>query len=294
MPTTNAQIQAPDTLSVLMEYDVSDLIQALAGRYNQEADDWDALVGDNLRLSQQLEGYKRQATLQLDDIQQLKQRIDELDQENAQCRALAKEAERIADHSIALQNSKRTLQVQVTALQKEIQQMKQAGDPKALRNTIAEKNKKLKELEKRNDALLRGNKDEAKRHEQTRVSLNQAIDKIAMLQRTLAHDTGAGLYHNDKHHLIIWPQQTKMQGEDGSVFEGRSLLYMHQSGRGGLMTYNPGTNEVNLCAAPAGGLRPDEDTREFAKNWLFKVNALQGGVVQDDDMIPVNYNGQEG
>lgn len=127
--------------------------------------------------------------------------------------------------------------------------------------------------------------------EQKGIQQNQAFDKIASLKKQLAHDTGSGLYHNGEHHLIIWPQKTKMQDTDGNVFEGRSLLYLHQSGRGGLMTYNPGTEQVNLCAAPRGGLRPSEDLKQFAQNWLFKVNELQDGTVKEEDMIPVNYNG---
>ncbi|EGQ9818927.1 hypothetical protein FV768_23710 [Vibrio parahaemolyticus] len=82
-----------------------------------------------------------------------------------------------------------------------------------------------------------------------------------------------------------------MEDENGNRFEGRSLLYLHRSGRGGLMNYNPETGEVNLCAAPRGGLKPSEDVRSFAANWLYKVNAIQDGIVHEDDMIPVNYNG---
>lgn len=294
MTHTNAQTQAPDTQAVLTQYDSADLIMALATRYNQEAEDWDQLVSDNHRLEQQLDGYKRQANTQIEDIKALQEQIKTLEEENQFCRDMALKAEDIANKSVALQTANQTLKNQVSGLQREITSMKQMGDPKKLKATIGDKNAKLKDLEKRNNALQHKLNQAEHKQTQTQISLNQAIDKIATLKMTLAHDTGSGLYHNDKHHLIIWPQVTKMQGEDGTIFEGRSLLYMHQSGRGGLMTYNPGTNEVNLCAAPVGGLRPNEDTREFAKNWLFKVNALQNGNVQEEDMIAVNYNGTEG
>ena len=111
-----------------------------------------------------------------------------------------------------------------------------------------------------------------------------------MLQRQLAHDTGSGLYHNGEHHLIIWPQKTKMERPDGSVFESRALLYMHQSGRGALVSYND-QDGTALCASPKGGLKPSKEVMEFAHNWLFKVNSLQGGTVQESDMVPVDFNG---
>ena len=118
----------------------------------------------------------------------------------------------------------------------------------------------------------------------------EAHGKIEQLQRQLAHDTGSGLYHNGEHHLIIWPQKTKLQREDGSTFEGRSLLYMHQSGRAALFYYNEQDGTV-LAPSPKGGLKPSAAVQEFAHNWLFKVNSLLGGVVHPADMEPVDYNG---
>lgn len=111
-----------------------------------------------------------------------------------------------------------------------------------------------------------------------------------MLQRQLAHDTGSGLYHNGEHHLIIWPQKTKFQRQDGSTFEARSLLYMHQSGRGGLFTYSEEGGTV-FATSPKPGLKPSKEVQEFAHNWLFKVNALQDGIVRESDMVPVDFNG---
>ncbi|MOA01920.1 hypothetical protein D3C78_1213470 [compost metagenome] len=46
-----------------------------------------------------------------------------------------------------------------------------------------------------------------------------------------------------------------------------------------------------LCPSPKTGLRPSQETLDFAHNWLFKVNALQAGIVHDTDMVPVDFNG---
>ena len=118
----------------------------------------------------------------------------------------------------------------------------------------------------------------------------EAHTKIDLLQRQLAHDTGSGLYHNGEHHLIIWPQKTKFQRPDGTTFESRSLLYMHQSGRGALFTYSEEGGTV-FAASPKPGLKPTREVQEFAHNWLFKVNSLQGGIVHESDMVPVDFNG---
>lgn len=280
---------APEIIDV-NKADMPDLIKAIANRYNQEAEDWDRLVSDNQRLTQERDGYKRQAQSHQADIEKLQHNIAQLTEENDRCRKMVLEAENIATRSIAIQTENGRMKSQIFALQKEIQELKQAGDPKKLKATIAEKNSKLKDLEHSKQKLQRAMKDEQHKQEKSRIDLNKAIDKIAQLQTQLQHDTGSGLYHKDHHHLIIWPQKTKILDENGNEFEGRSLLYLHQSGRGGLMTMNPHTNEVNLCAAPKGGLRPCADTQEFAKNWLFKVNMLQEGMVREEDMIAVNYN----
>lgn len=65
---------------------------------------------------------------------------------------------------------------------------------------------------------------------------------------------------------------------------------MHQSGRAALFYYNEQDGTV-LAQSPKGGLKPSAATQEFAHNWLFKVNSLQGGVVHPADMEPVDYNG---
>ncbi|HHY0547270.1 TPA: hypothetical protein ACVU45_004499 [Vibrio parahaemolyticus] len=268
----------------LAQFSGDDLLIAFLHSYNQQNADWDTMVAENERLTQERDGYKRQAHAQIEEIKAL-------EEENAFCRKMAQEAEGIANNAIAVKTERDRLRDQLKATQKELTSLKGGDNPKKLREQIARIKEKGKEKDKRITKLETDNKQYRHELTQERANTQKSIAKIAELQKQLAHDTGSGLYHKGPHHLIIWPQKTTMEDENGNRFEGRSLLYLHQSGRGGLMNYNPETGEVNLCAAPRGGLKPSEDVRSFAANWLYKVNAIQDGIVHEDDMIPVNYNG---
>lgn len=283
----NAQLQELSNHDHLTQFSTDSLLGAFLQNYNQQNADWDEMVAENARLQQQLDGYKRQANTQAREI-------EKLGSENKKCLEMAKDAEQIAKQSIGLQQELATARNQIKDLRDKVKELNGEGSPKKLKAQVKRLKDKDAEQKKRISSQEQVIKTLRSTLEQRGVQLNQAIDKVEQLNKQLAHDTGSGLFHKDDHHLIIWPQKTKMQDQNGNQFEGRSLLYLHQSGRGGLMTYNPETEEVNLCAAPRGGLRPSEDLKEFATNWLYKVNVLQEGVVNEADMIPVNYNGFEG
>lgn len=260
-----------------------ELLAAFVVRFNDLTASHDEQATMITLLQQQLDGYKRQCHAQTEEIAELKK-------ENEFCRDMALKAEDIANKSLGLQVERDKLKDQLKQLQQQYTQLKGGDNPKRLREQI----KRLKEANTKHQTRVKALEKDNKqyRHDltETRRQQQQGFAKISELQKQLAHDTGSGLYHNDQHHLIIWPQKTKMQRPDGTIFEGRSLLYLHQSGRGGLITYDP-ENGSRLCAAPKGGLRPISDTMDFAQDWLFKVNELQEGIVKEDDMIPVNYNG---
>lgn len=283
----NAPLQQPSSLEHLKQYGGDDLLEAFLHCYNQQNADWDEMISENARLQQLADGYKRQANTQASEIEELKK-------ENKFCREMALKAEGIANQSTGLQQELATARRQIQELQKKVKELNGEGSPKKLKAQVKRLKDKDSEQKKRIASQEQVIKTLRSTVEQRGAQLNQTIDKVEELKLQLAHDTGSGLFHKDDHHLIIWPQKTKMQDQNGNQFEGRSLLYLHQSGRGGLMTYNPETEEVNLCAAPRGGLRPSEDLKEFATNWLYKVNVLQEGVVNVEDMTPVNYNGFEG
>ncbi|WP_270807095.1 hypothetical protein [Aeromonas sp. QDB25] len=248
------------------------------------------LTGQLDEVSQERDELSIQTAAQHTQILDLQARLADIEQENESCREAARKAARIGNESIALQTEKARLQEQLNQLQQVVSSYggvnginKLKEQVKRLQNGNAEKDARISQLERDNGKA---------RHDLT-IAQRQAIEahtKIDLLQRQLAHDTGSGLYHNGEHHLIIWPQKTKFQRPNGTTFEARSLLYMHQSGRGGLFTYSEEGGTM-FAASPKPGLKPSKEVQEFAHNWLFKVNSLQGGIVQESDMVPVDFNG---
>ena len=270
------------TFDQLLAADPNELLAAFVTRFNDVTGALEEVDHNLVIMTQERDGANRLVLSQRDEITQLTADLD-----------LAKRnltgAEDIAIKAVALKNENDKYKSQVKTLQQEITKMRGEGNPKRLREQIArikvkdgEQKTKIKRLETEAKAYRR---DVAT----AKTERNQAVDKVRELQQQLSHDTGSGLYHNGEHHLIIWPQKTKMQRPDGSIFEGRSLIYLHQSGRGGLMTFDP-EDGTHLCSTPKGGLRPNKDVVEFANDWLFKVNMVQDGIVKNDDMIAVNYN----
>ncbi|GJB74821.1 hypothetical protein KAM344_17240 [Aeromonas caviae] len=281
MNTTNRTVGTIE--EALMLAQPHELLAAFVPSFND-------LTGQLDELSQERDELSIQNAAQHTQILDLQARIADLEKENAGCREVARKAEKIGNDSIALQTEKARLQEQLAQLQKVIASYGGVAGIKKLKEQV----KRLQDNGATKEARISQLEREARqyRHDLT-ASQRQSIEahtKIDLLQRQLAHDTGSGLYHNGEHHLIIWPQKTKMERPDGTVFESRALLYMHQSGRAAMVTYND-QNGAALCASPKGGLKPSKEVMEFAHNWLFKVNSLQGGTVQESDMVPVDFNG---
>lgn len=277
MSTTNRTVEA------LENAQPHELLSAFVVRFNDLSDQLD-------EVSQERDELSIQTAAKHTKILDLQARIADLEKENEVCRSAAIKAEQIAHNIMTLKGEKTRLQEQLAQLQKVIASY---GGVNGI-DKLKEQNKRLKSGNADKDARIGQLERESGqyRHDLT-ASQRQTIEahtKIDSLQRQLAHDTGSGLYHNGEHHLIIWPQKTKLERPDGSTFEGRSLLYIHQSGRAALVTYND-QDGTALCAAPKGGLRPSKETMDFAHNWLFKVNSLQGGTVNESDMVPVDFNG---
>ncbi|EGQ7854348.1 hypothetical protein LCX39_004082 [Vibrio vulnificus] len=282
---TNTQLKQLSNLNHLLAFSSDDLLDAFIRKYNEQNELIDQQATQINLLSTQLEGYKRQVGTQNDEIKKL-------NEENVLCRTLAKEAEKIAKHSIGLQTElDRTKRIN-QQLSKDLAELKQLN-PKRLKEQNKRQQAKAAEKEKRIEQLEKALKDAGAALQNERADHQKAFGKIAELRSKLALEIGSGLYHNKEHHLIVWPQLTTMLDENGNKFKGQSLLYLHQSGRGGLIAYNPSTEQISLCAQPKGGLRLSAEVKEFAAQWLYKVNVLQDGVTREEDMIPVNYNGED-
>lgn len=260
-----------------------ELLSAFVVRFND-------LTGQLDDVSQERDELSIQTSAQHTQLLDAQTRIVDLEQENAHCHDAARKAEKVAVTSLAQQVEIKKLQEQLTQTQQALTALRGAGDPKKLKEQV----KRLQENNATKEARIgQLERDCGKYRHDLTAAQRQAIEahtKIDQLQKQLAHDTGSGLYHNGEHHLIIWPQKAKFQREDGTTFEARSLLYMHQSGRGGLFTYSEDGGTV-FAASPKPGLKPSKEVQEFAHNWLFKVNSLQDGVVHESDMVPVDFNG---
>lgn len=278
--STDSEPHSSDTLSRFVEQYNAEQIQIeqqaqIHALYKQNTQDEIAI------LKSKLEAEKRfNADLQ-----------DQAKQDAIDLNRAAKAVEngvKIASQTTALNNTIASLQSQLKTAHEKVRELNQLN-PKKLKEQI----KRVKEANEKSQARCSKLELEAKEYRKEITHLteqrNIAVNKVAELKHKLDHNTGAGLYHNGEHHLIIWPQKTKMQREDGTQFESRSLLYLHQSGRGGLITHDP-QDGAQLCAAPKGGLRPSKAALDFAQTWLSQVNDIQNGEMTDADMIPVNFN----
>ena len=280
--STEDNAHSSDTLTRFVEQYNAEQIQAeqqaqIHAIYRQNTQDEIAI------LKSKLEAEKRFTAKLQDDAKQ-----DAIDLNRA-----AKAVEngvKIATQVTALNNTIASLQSQLKTAQEKVRELNQLN-PKKLKAQIKRVKEANLKAQTRCDKLELEAKEYRKEIAHLSEQRNMAVNKVAELKQKLEHNTGAGVYHNGEHHLIIWPQKTKMQREDGTQFESRSLLYLHQSGRGGLITHDP-QDGAQLCAAPKGGLRPSKAALDFAQTWLSQVNDIQNGVVTDADMIPVNFNAE--
>ncbi len=281
MNTTNRTVGTIE--EALMLAQPHELLAAFVPSFND-------LTGQLDELSQERDELEIQVAAAATTQAALLARIADLEQENERCCEAARKAEKIGNQAGALLVEKTRLQEQLNQLQQVIATY---GGVNGI-DKLKEQNKRLKSGNAEKDARISQlERDNSKARHDLTTAQRQSIEahaKIDLLQRQLAHDTGSGLYHNGEHHLIIWPQKTKFQRPDGSTFESRSLLYMHQSGRGALFTYSEESGTM-FAPSPKPGLKPSKEVQEFAHNWLFKVNSLQGGIVHESDMVPVDFNG---
>jgi predicted nucleic acid-binding Zn-ribbon protein len=264
--------------------------------FNKLSAESDENEQQNLLLTSQLNAYKNQANEQHKQLNKLQAELDALTTENAAYKKQESDVETVlTDAHRAVEKKNK----QITALQRELTHAK--NQLKATQQQYNEANprrlkEQIKRLKEQNEKLTLRNKKQTQEAAEYRKEIThyktQIVDigdKLFSTEKRLAFSNGTGLYHNGSHHVIYWPQQTKMQREDGTTYASTSLLYMDQSGRGAIISRDP-EKGAQLCAAPKGGLRPNKETLDFVEAWLYKVNELQNGEVLEEDMIPVNHN----
>jgi len=264
-----------------------ELLQALILSNNFEAEQIDKT--DNQLINALSTINDQLLTIEQNEDQLLIQNdtLDKQEKEINGYKTLLLEAEKIAQHSTAQSRELSIAKSKVAELQKMVAGMGNVQKTnrlvKAQKAKAVERNARIEVLEKNAKLYRIDAKEDA-------LKLKFAIEKIKDLNKQLDHNQGAGIYHKGEHHLTIWPEVTKIKRLDGSIFESRSLLYLHQSGCAKLVTFDPVDNAAVFCQMPKGGLRPSKEIKEFATNWLFTVNNLQDGIVEDKDMVSVNYN----
>lgn len=180
------------------------------------------------------------------------------------------------------------LREQVSMQQAEINRYKAMGIDrlKSQNQRLSESNN---ELTSKNNRLTHEKATVESSLRKLQKSYNELEEETIRIGRELSRNQGTGIYHQDGHHLVVWPQKLKVQDPNGDEFDCTALLYLHRSGRGGLITYSH-EKGAQLCSAPVGGLKPSAGTIEYAKNWLYKVNVLQNGEPSHSDMMAVDYN----
>jgi len=169
-------------------------------------------------------------------------------------------------------------------------------------DTLRKEAKRLREQAKRNKDSIDKSQALIKRLEaQVKVASNRDYDELAgryqhaiqTLKSKKATQTylgAVGIFHKGDHHAVTWPQLMTLENQKGERFNQRPLLYMHQSGRGALLTLDPDDRTLTMAKAPAGGLKPPKELLEFAGEWLHRVNIEQGGQIKPLDLECRNYN----
>lgn len=227
---------------------VVDAIENLVAAYNQEVAEFDQMVENeeqlqiqNDKLTALVKDYEQGAAVVLKNAKSADQQLAQANRERDQ--ALAK----VKDLTITL-----------TAY-KEI-----AGTPKKLRDKIKSYKDKL-------ESQRLATEQQKRLYQSERKTTALLKTEISELKNRLAAADIVQIYRGDTDIVQTYPYHI------GGMVEGHDarqtpLLYLHQSGRGGLIILNK-DDEAELVEAPKGGLRPKKDTLEHCGNWLRRVKA---------------------
>lgn len=267
----------------------SDLLETFVGKFNAVIDELNTCTDELATAMAELEHLRRTNA----------EHMHQLDAQATEIAVLLSEKSQLQKTCEVAANALLEYQAEKQAFVRKIQQLSaDTSELAALRaelKSLRELNpKKLKEQIKRvkeaNDALNSRNERLARENSAVLSNFNRLNAELTKKTKALIAAQGAGIFHKGSHHLVVWPQVTKMRNEDtGQVFSCQSLLYMHQSGRGALLTYNNQTG-VAIAKQPRAGLRPCEETMAFATQWLQRVNDAQGGEIEMHDLKITDYN----
>ena len=263
----------------------SALLELFIDSFNKSNEQYNALLDDLKRTESKLEAEKRLTEKLNEKVAKQAEIINTLEEENKRANAALKTALKNGETLQKIHASHTALEAQHQTLQRRWNE----ANPDALKKQnkrLKEKNEEYKTKNNVTNQTLKTTQHKLK------LAINEnnelQIDK-ATLEKQLKISKGVGIWSKDSETLSIWPKTTHSKDSNGELYECTSLLYMHNSGRAALITYN-NTDGLEVCKAPSGGLRPSKELLAYSENWLYKVNREQKGSVLDEDMIPVNHN----
>ena len=227
---------------------VVDAIDTLVTAYNQEVAEFDQLVTDADQLQEQndklttlVKDYEQGAAVLLKNLENAQIKLAQANRERDQ--ALTKNQ----DANITL------------AAFKEI-----ACTPKKLREKIKSYKERLESQRLAAEQQKRKHQEECKKNKQLKEQITELENRLDVASINQIYRNGNDIIQTYPYHL-------------GGMVEGHDeqqtpLLYLHQSGRGGLILLNK-DDEAELVEAPKGGLRPTKATLEHCGNWLRRAKA---------------------
>jgi len=265
-----------------LQYDLTDvpthdLVIGMVERFNDMVASIEKLEEDNelLRLATD------KGAAAIEELKALKGQHDKL---GKQYNEMATTAERLTLELAKKQDA-------LALAQKQLTEYKQKGVDQ-LRTQVKRLQESNEKLTTRNNTLNHENsqikRDLTKTRQDGADRAKQLLEKVDQAEKDLAFWQGSGIFHKGPHHLIVWPKPLEINGKSG-IYLNQGLLYMHQSGRAALVTYDPETG-IQMAANPPGGLKMSDDCLNFANEWLYKVNILQDGKITDLDMVQINHN----
>lgn len=286
-------------LADIKTHDIPDLLEMMVARYNLEALEFDRLAEYNDQLESehaeqagriqellhQLSALQQRSEEQALQLAALTERNTWLEAEHEKSIASLKKAEIIAREAVSQKRQLEAAQAALNGVRQELTQLKGPDNPKKLREQVKRLKDKNTELTAKSERLQReGN--------QYRAELKTERDMVQHLRKELytqevkhANTTFTRLWTEGEHHIMLWPEAITVQDvTTGEASKGRALLYMHNSMRGALLTLDETTGSARMGTSPKGGLKPSKAAKQFADNWLYKVNSLQNGDVKTEDL----------
>ena len=227
---------------------VVNAIENLVAAYNLEGAEFDQMVTEadqlqeqNDKLNTSVKDYEQGTAVLLKNL------------ENAQIKLA--QANRERDQALT-KNQDTTITL---AAFKEI-----AGTPKKLRDKIKSYKDRLESQRLAAEQQKRYHQEECKKTKQLKAQIAELENRLDVAAINQIYRSGNDIVQTYPYHL-------------GGMVEGHDeqqtpLLYLNQSGRGGLILLNK-DDEAELVDAPKGGLRPKKSTLEHCGKWLRRAKA---------------------